>query len=51
MEYPPIGLVVKVVLNTGEEKYGYWTGTTWMEGVDNDPIDIEINENVISWRE
>lgn len=51
MEYPALGLVVTVVLDTGEEKLGYWDGTVWMEGVDNSPVDVELTENVVSWRE
>lgn len=50
MEYPPIGLVISVTLDTGEEKLGYWNGTTWMEGVDYSSEDIEINRNVVSWK-
>lgn len=51
MIYPPIGLVVVAILDTGEEELGYWDGTKWMQGVDNDPNDIEISGNVVSWKE
>ena len=50
MEYPPLGLVVIVILDTGEEKNGYWTGDVWMEGVDNDPADIQMIGNIVSWK-
>lgn len=50
MEYPPLGLVVTAVLDTGEERIAYWDGTVWMEGVDNDPVDIVMTGNVVSWR-
>lgn len=50
MEYPPIGLGVIAILDTGEEKIGYWDGTKWMQGVDDDPNDIEIVGNVVSWK-
>ena len=51
MEYPTTGLVVHVTLDTGEEKYAYWTGSVWMEGVDDSPVDILMVGNVVSWRE
>lgn len=51
MEYPPEGLVVYATLDTNEEKLCYWNGSVWMEGVDNNPIDIELVGNVVSWRE
>jgi hypothetical protein len=50
MEYPQLGLVVIVILDTGEEKFGYWDGTIWMEGVDDNPNDIEMTGNIVSWR-
>jgi len=50
MEYPEIGLNVLVTLDTGEEKIGYWTGDIWMQGVDDNPTDIQIDGNVVSWR-
>lgn len=51
MEYPPLGLVVTAILDTGEERLGYWNGTEWMEGVDYDPVDVQMPGNVVSWRE
>ena len=51
MEYPPLGLVVTAILDTGEERLGYWNGSIWMEGVDYDPVDVEMPGNVVSWRE
>lgn len=50
MEYPPLGAVVIVILDTSEEKLGYWDGSIWMQGVDDNPIDIPIDGNVVSWR-
>lgn len=50
MEYPQIGTNVCAILDTGEEKIGYWTGDMWMQGVDNDPDDIVMTGNVVSWR-
>jgi hypothetical protein len=50
MEYPPLWLNVVAILDTGEEKIGYWTGDIWMQGVENDPVDIEMTGNVVSWR-
>jgi hypothetical protein len=50
MEYPDIGLNVVAILDTGEEKIGYWTGDIWMQGVDNDPVDIQMTGNVVSWK-
>lgn len=50
MEYPELGLVVTVTLDTGEEKLAYWNGSVWMEGVDNNPVDIELIGNVVSWK-
>lgn len=51
MEYPPIGLQIVAILNTGEEKVAYWDGNKWMQGVENDPVDILLEENVVSWRD
>jgi hypothetical protein len=50
MEYPEIGLSVFAMLDTNEELVGYWDGTIWMQGVDDDGIDIPIVGNVVSWR-
>lgn len=50
MEYPPIGQCVVAILDSGEEKYGYWNGTIWMQGVDYDPVDIPMQGNIVSWR-
>lgn len=50
MEYPPLGLVVTVTLDTEEERLAYWNGTVWMEGVDNNPVDVEMTGNVVSWK-
>lgn len=50
MNYPEIGLNVLVTLDNNQEIVGYWDGAKWMQGVDNDPIDIPIIENVVSWR-
>jgi hypothetical protein len=50
MNYPDLGLNVIAVLEDGEEKIGYWNGDVWMQGVENNPIDIPIEENVVSWR-
>lgn len=50
MEYPDIGLVVVAILDTGEEKLGYWDGTKWMQGVDYNPDDIELPGNIVSWK-
>jgi hypothetical protein len=50
MEYPPLGLGVIAILDTDEEKIGYWDGTKWMQGVDDDPNDIEMVGNVVSWK-
>ena len=51
MEYPPLGLVVIAILDTGEEKIGYWTGDIWMQGVDDNPTDIQMTGNVVSWKQ
>jgi len=50
MEYPQLGTNVFVILDTGEEKIGYWNGETWMQGVDNNPDDIVLTGNVVDWR-
>lgn len=50
MNYPDIGLDVVVILDTGEEKIGYWDGSIWMQGVENDSNDAELVGNVINWR-
>ena len=49
MEYPNLGQNVTVTLADGTTCEAYWDGTTWMVGVDNDPLDAPLGKEVISW--
>jgi hypothetical protein len=49
MDYPILGQNVNIVYDDGTEDIGYWNGDIWMQGVDNDPNDIEIIKTVVSW--
>lgn len=50
MDELPIGQEVVVTLADGSSKLAYWFGGQWWEGVENDPVDALVTEEVISWR-
>lgn len=49
MDELPIGQEVVITLADGSSKLAYWSNGQWWEGVDNNPIDSIIEEEVISW--
>lgn len=48
---PPVGQNVIAVLATGEEILAYWMDGAWWVGLEENPIDLQVTEFVVSWRE
>lgn len=50
MEPPsPNAGAVQALLADGSIVEAYWDGVCWMQGVENNPIDAVITQEVISW--
>jgi hypothetical protein len=50
MEDPPIGQEVVVTLAGGGSCIAYWNGERWMQGVAYNPIDVPLDDEVVTWR-
>ena len=51
MQPPQHAMNVWVTLTSGEQVMAYWLDGQWWMGVENDPADIAVTEQVVSWRE
>jgi hypothetical protein len=51
METPQHSMNVWATLASGETILAYWLDGTWWTGVVDNPIDIVVNDEVISWNE
>lgn len=49
MDEPPVGQNVRVTLPDGSTDWAYWDGTRWMVGVDDNPVDSPLGQEVIAW--
>ena len=51
MTNPPEGSNVIVTFIDGTEAYLYFWQGTWTAGVENDPLDVEVEPTaIVSWR-
>ena len=49
MDYPPIGQEVCVTLADTTVMLAYWRGDSWWQGVANDPNDMLVEAEIVSW--
>ena len=50
MDYPPDGLEVVVTLSDSSVLLAYWKEGAWWQGVENDPTDIKVETEILSWK-
>jgi hypothetical protein len=49
--YPDIGVLVKIVMQSGAYFQGYWDGDRWYIGVDSNQFDAPLDQDLIAYWE